>query len=108
MYRPLPDSVTIAPSTIDGLGLFATQPIPKDTVLGITHLIHTPPGFETNADFQYGLTRLPLGGFFNHSVPGNCHIRQDSEAGVLRLVTSRDIEAGEELTATYTHYAPGV
>ena len=37
MYRPLPESLTIAESDIDGLGLFATENIFAKTTLGHTH-----------------------------------------------------------------------
>ena len=38
MYKPLPESVTIKSSGINGLGLFADQTIKQGTNLGITHL----------------------------------------------------------------------
>ena len=38
-YKPLPDSLTIKPSSINGLGLFATQDIKNGTQLGITHIL---------------------------------------------------------------------
>ena len=37
-YRPLPASVTINNSKIDGLGLFAVENIKEGTYLGETHL----------------------------------------------------------------------
>ena len=49
-YNPLPIFCTIKPSFIDGLGLFATREIKKDTELGISHI-------EVD-DILY---RLPLG-----------------------------------------------
>jgi hypothetical protein len=38
MYRPLPKSVTIKNSSIEGLGLFATEFIPSGADLGMTHV----------------------------------------------------------------------
>ena len=38
MYKPLPDSVTIKSSDINGLGLFATKGIGQGTDLGTTHI----------------------------------------------------------------------
>ncbi len=35
MYKPLPESVTIKPSGINGLGLFANQDINKGTNMGL-------------------------------------------------------------------------
>lgn len=104
MYRPLPDNVTIKPSAIDGLGLFATRFIPKNTDLGMTHV------WDERFPDQY--IRLPLGGFFNHSNTPNCKIVEDCLTETneiinhLRLVTIEDIHEGEELTATYTIYDP--
>ena len=37
MYKPLPESVTIKQSGINGLGLFADQDIKQATNLGMTH-----------------------------------------------------------------------
>ena len=38
MYRPLPDGLTIKNSPIEGLGLFATKDIKKNTFIGVTHV----------------------------------------------------------------------
>ena len=37
MYKPIPDSLTIKPSKVNGLGLFAKEAIPQATNLGMTH-----------------------------------------------------------------------
>jgi len=104
MYRPLPKYLTIKPSLIEGLGLFATQKIPLGTDLGMTHVY--------DERFPDNYIRLPLGGFFNHSDDPNCKIIEQSidELGNtilhLRLITLKDIMAEEELTAFYTLYIP--
>ena len=92
-YRPLPDSLTIKQSSIEGLGLFATQTIPKNIDLGMIH-------------FSYGelLIRTPLGGFINHSQNPNCK-KLDLE-DEWHLKTTREIKSGEELTLKYTLYNP--
>ena len=92
-YRPLPESLTIKPSSIDGLGLFATQTIPKNTDLGMIH-------------FTYGdlLIRTPLGGFINHSGKPNCK-KLDLE-DEWHLKTIKEIKKDEELTLKYTLYTP--
>jgi len=92
-YRPLPDSLTIKPSSIDGLGLFATQTIPKNTDLGMIH-------------FSYGelIIRTPLGGFINHSINPNCK-KLDLE-DEWHLKTIKEIKKGQELTLKYTLYNP--
>ena len=38
MYKPLPESLTIKPSRIHDLGLFADQDIKEGTNLGISHI----------------------------------------------------------------------
>jgi len=92
-YRPLPESLTIKPSSIDGLGLFATQTIPKNTDLGMIH-------------FSYGdlIIRTPLGGFINHSDKPNCK-KLDLE-DEWHLKTIKEIKKDEELTLKYTLYTP--
>ena len=40
MYRPLPPYLTIKSSSVEGLGLFAVEPIGKSTNLGISHVSH--------------------------------------------------------------------
>jgi len=92
-YRPLPDSLTIKPSSIDGLGLFATQTIPKNTDLGMIH-------------FSYGelIIRTPLGGFINHSEKPNCKKLDLEDEWHLKTIT--EIKKDEELTLKYTLYTP--
>ena len=92
-YKPLPDSLTIKKSNIEGLGLFAVKTIAKNTDLGMIH-------------FSYGelLIRTPLGGFINHSLKPNCKkIDLDQEWHLKTLI---DIKKDEELTLKYTMYNP--
>ena len=56
MYKPLPDSLTIKQSGINGLGLFAQEGIAQGKNLGMTHI-------KLNGN----MVRTPLGGFINHS-----------------------------------------
>ena len=92
-YRPLPESLTIKPSSIEGLGLFATKTIPKNTNLGMIH-------------FTYGelIIRTPLGGFINHSDKPNCK-KLDLE-DEWHLKTTKEIKKDQELTLKYTLYTP--
>ena len=99
MYRPLPKEVETRKSPIHGLGLFATEHIPKNTILGITHVAHDL--------FPDGWIRTPLGGFYNHSETPNCElITNNMDEGFLTeiklLQTIKDIKIDEELTCTYT------
>ena len=99
MYNPLPKSLTIRQSLIEGLGLFSTEFIHADTDLGMTHIY--------DERFQDDYIRLPLGGFFNHSDTPNCKVvHEDSPYKHISLVTIRDIKPNEELTAYYTLYVP--
>ena len=92
-YRPLPKSLTIKPSSIEGLGLFAVKTIPKNTDLGMIH-------------FSYGelIIRTPLGGFINHSDKPNCK-KLDLE-DEWHLKTTKEIKKDQELTLKYTLYTP--
>lgn len=98
-WRPLPDFLTIKPSKIDGLGLFAVTNIPAGTDLGMSH-IH-------DSRFPDEHIRLPLGAFINHHEIPNCRAElatQDERRGTIkhvRIVTLQDIEAGSELTLKY-------
>jgi SET domain-containing protein len=98
MYRPLPESLTIKESNIEGLGLFSTKMIVKGTNLGITHI--------KDNRFENGYSRTPLGGFFNHSDTPNCKVEYND--CFINLLTLRDIKEGEELTAKYTFYNPEI
>ena len=96
MYRPLPKCLTIDKSPTHGLGLFAAEDIHSDTDFGISHV--------KDAGFQDSYIRTPLGGFFNHSNSPNCKVV--AEGNYLKLVSLRDIKAGEEIFARYTLYNP--
>ena len=95
MYKPLPDGITIKKSPINGLGLFATEDISENALLGI---IHIPIKGE-----KHGYFRTPLGGFGNHSDDPNCS-KLLMEDGSWWIIASKDIEPGEELTWKYTLY----
>jgi len=95
MYKPLPESLTIKQSGIDGLGLFALEGIAQGTNLGTTHI-------KLNGD----IIRTPLGGFINHSNTANVvkvELKSDNYKK-WNLVTLRDIKKEEELTVRYTFY----
>ena len=104
MYKPLPDSLTIKTSKVNGLGLFAKQGIAQGTNLGMTHI-----------KINEKIIRTPLGGFINHANDANCvkvellmtnhddpEVKFDYKKW--NLITLRDIKDGEELTLRYTFY----
>jgi len=96
MYNPLPKSLTIKQSDINGLGLFADQAIKQATNLGMSHV-------------QIGeeILRTPLGGFINHANEGNVikvKFYDEIYKTKWNLVTVKNIKKGEELTVKYTFY----
>ena len=104
MYKPLPNSLTIKTSKVNGLGLFAKELIPQATNLGMTHI-----------KIGNRILRTPLGGFINHANDPNCvkvellmtnHDDPDLKFDYKKwnLVTIKDIQQGEELTLKYTFY----
>ena len=104
MYKPLPDSLIIQSSSVNGQGLFAKQNIPAQENLGITHI-----------KLGEKIIRTPLGGFINHSDDPNCtksytlvtnhddsKIKYDYKQW--NLFTIKNIKKGEELTLEYSFY----
>ena len=98
-WRPLPDSITIKDSKIEGLGVFATKDIQANTDLGISHVY--------DKRFPDNYIRLPLGAFINHHEMPNCRaIVSESHVSIgdikhIRIVAEKDISSGEELTLNY-------
>ncbi len=135
MYRPLPNELTIKNSKIEGLGLFATKKIKKNSFIGLTHI--------RDEMFEGKYIRTPLGGFYNHSKDSNImkmvsdvmpkfnfgdeidptkkieplkdgkndrenlyfNLKEKPEAKYMFIVSTTDIESGDELVADYTLYA---
>jgi len=104
MYKPLPDSLTIKQSNINGLGLFTKEGLAQGTNLGMCHLKIGDTIFRT-----------PLGGFINHSDTPNCdkaelRMTDEDKQGhkydykKWNLVTLQNIKEGDELTVRYTFY----
>ena len=115
MYKALHSDLTIKKSSIDGLGVFALKGVPKDTVLGISHIKDK----DNTGRYHEGYIRTPLGGFINHSTQPNCIkvqvrsnlfpkqwpiIKEDNEPPLMAIRTTRNIKEGEELTVSYTLY----
>jgi hypothetical protein len=98
-WRPLPNFLTIKESTIEGLGLFATEDIKEGCDLGMTHVY--------DSRFQDNYLRLPLGAFVNHHEIPNCKavfFEEDVEIGKvkhIRIVALKDIAKGTEITVKY-------
>ena len=134
MYRPLPDGLTIKNTPIEGLGLFATKDIKKNSFIGITHV--------RDEQFENKYIRTPIGGFYNHSNDPTVirmvsdvlpklkfgdfvdtdintkklkdgkndrenmyyNLHEKSDAKYMFMVAIKDIKAGEELAANYNLY----
>jgi hypothetical protein len=116
-YTPLSHDLFIEESMIEGQGLFSSHDLPKGTDLGVSHI-----QFEKDKMSAMELIRTPLGGFINHEpivknenasgelieVSGpNCEkVKQRADGSKIewRLVTRKDVKAGDELTLEYTFY----
>ena len=96
MYKPLPKNLTIKESKINGLGVFATEDINNNNVLGVSHV--------QDLKAENGYWRTPLGGFINHSSNPNCKKSENKFTKNLYLTTIKNIKKGEELTIYYTLY----
>jgi SET domain-containing protein len=111
----------LAPSHIHGIGLFAAQPIPKDTLVWrlepTLDLELTEAQIEALAPAardqirKYTYLDLVRGTyvlcgddarFFNHSEAPNCHDFPDADGGT--TVAARDIGEGEELTSDSSRF----
>ena len=100
-YKPLPESLQISCSPIQGMGIFAKGKIERGTNLCMTHF-----------KLSDKLIRTPLGGFLNHSEEPNCEKAKlrFSEDGChytfWNLIVIKDIKPKEELTIKYEWYKP--
>jgi len=113
----------IAPSKVNGIGLFADQFIPKDTWIW-----RFKKGFDTRVDKNYPDTLeepaksyfltyayqnpktlnwvlcADNARFFNHSETANTHCVEDPEDEDTANVASRDIQVGKELFVDYREF----
>ena len=130
MYKPLPKCLTIKKSPIEGLGLYATSNIKANSFIGLTHIqnkkfengyIRTPLGGFYNHSNEPNVRRvvsddlpkLKCGDPIDESldvekVPGKKASRKNLypnvEGKYMFIVSTKDIKAGEELTANYNLY----
>ena len=112
----------VAPSSIEGVGIFAAEPIAAGTLIWrlepqldrlVTRAEAAGPSevfraFVERYSYPYPhdperlIVELDNGRFMNHSPTPNT-IFSDPDAGF----TLRDVEAGEELTCDYAEFDPG-
>lgn len=97
-YRPLPRTLYVGNSPIEGNGVFTSDNLSKNEELGISHVKNN------SGDFHSNYIRTPLGGFINHSEEPNCELYECGE--YLKMKTIKNINPGEELTLDYTFYKP--
>ena len=98
-YRPLPDELYIGMSSIEGNGLFTTEFIEKGRKFGISHIKNN------SGDFHSNYIRTPLAAFVNHDPTNpNCTLYECD--GYLKMKTTIDIQAGNELTLNYNLQEP--
>mgnify|MGYP001371271810 FL=1 len=130
MYKPLPKCLTIKKSPIEGLGLYATANIKANSFIGLTHVqdnnfdngyIRTPlGGFYNHSNnpnvrrvVSDQLPRLKPGDLIDDSldatkIPDGKANRENLYPKVqgkyMFLVSTKNIKAGEEITANYNLY----
>ena len=130
MYKPLPDFLTIKKSPIEGLGLYATRDIKVNTFVGLTHIqdnnfengfIRTPlGGFYNHSNepnvrrvVSDALPKIKSGDIIDESldvekIPDGKANRENLypkiEGKYMFIVTTKEVKAGEELTANYNLY----
>ncbi len=130
MYRPLPNFLTIKTSPIEGLGLYATKDIKENSYIGLTHIqdnnfengyIRTPlGGFYNHSNepnvrrvVSDNLPKLKSGEIIDESldfskIPDGKANRENLyprvEGKYMFLISTKNIKAGEEITANYNLY----
>lgn len=100
-YKPLPDCFTIKKSSIDGLGLFATELILTGRIFGPIHVY--------DKRFKNNFIRTPLGGFINHNDNPNVSKINNKNSmyknkDLIMIEVIKDIQSGEEVFLKYNLY----
>ena len=90
-YKALHNFLCIQDSDVGGQGVFAKVDIPKDTILGVSHVI-----------MDDEIHRTPLGGFINHKDKPNCMKYLDGNKYYIK--TTKNIRSGNELFLKYSFY----
>lgn len=107
--------LVIAPSGDRGRGVFTTEPLPEGMLIEIspvlvlneTERVEVEKTRLYNYIFEWGPESrqccIGLGylSMYNHSYQANCNYDMDFDDERMRIVTVRDIEAGEELFINY-------
>ena len=83
-------NVYIGKSNIHGRGIFMTDALKKEDVVGVSHVSYDRVWYQV----------FPLGIFYNHSKNPNCIVKTEDNLNL--VVANRDIDKDEELTVDYT------
>ena len=108
-------SLTVAHSETRGRGVFTSQKIKANTVVEISPVLVFPVKEVSDAEktllfnyfFEWGvsLKKRALGmgyiSMYNHSYDSNCIYEMDYETDTMKIITVKEIKAGEELFINY-------
>ena len=134
MYKPLPKQLTIKKSPIEGLGLYAVENININSFIAVTHVrdeqfenkyIRTPVGGFYNHSNDPNVIRmvsdklpkLKFGDLIDLKKNTReekdkkkdleyafFHLQEKSDAKYMFLISIKNIESGDEITADYNLY----
>lgn len=112
---PVPNTVFIAKSLIDGLGIFAKEYLYPGFIIGVSHvkmeknylisrIPYSPePGLTLEFELDYtppdNLLRTPMGSLLNHDKDCNTRMRDVGNFYVLEVL--KDIQPNDEITVDY-------
>jgi uncharacterized protein len=108
-------NLTVAHSETRGRGVFTSQKIKANTVVEISPVLVFPAKEVADAEktllfnyfFEWGvsLKKRALGmgyiSMYNHSYNSNCEYEMDYDNETIKIITVKDIAAGEELFINY-------
>lgn len=109
--------IEIKESKQKGLGVFATEQIEEGTLIEVSPVILLSPEDTKKIDethlynyyFSWGedqkSSAIALGyvSLYNHQVDANCIYETYFEDKVIKIITRKSIQKGEELTINYHH-----
>lgn len=107
--------ITIAPSPNRGRGVFATEPIKRNTTIEIAPVIVLNREDRQRVEqtllydyiFEWGedekLAAIGLGyvSIYNHAIQANCRYDMDYNYETITIIATKDIGVGEELFINY-------
>ncbi len=106
--------ITVKKSSINGMGVFATQSIQQEETVELCHVLILPkkdlPAIDTTSlygylyewDTQRGALALGYGSLYNHSANPNAIFSIVKRTKTIHIEALRHIKQGEEITIRYT------